>query len=73
MGGVIVEYQLRKVIRPIALVFRGKSVQQVIHGLVELFTLPISLWVVWSSAGLPDTIQVTELLDQDTLKIPALV
>lgn len=35
-GGVTVEYQLWKVIRPGELEFRGKSAQQVMHGPVEL-------------------------------------
>lgn len=71
--GVVIEYKLQKVIRPVALEFGGKSVQQIMHVPVESFKLPIPLWVIWSSAGLLDTILATELLNQSTFKIYALV
>lgn len=43
------------------------------HGSVEAFTLPVPLRVVGRGAALLDPIQFTQLLHQDTLKVPPLV
>lgn len=68
-GGVITEDQLREVIRSLPIKAIWESARQAMHGPVESFTLSIPQWVGWGSAGLLDTIQVTDLLEYFFLQV----
>lgn len=69
-GGVITEDRLREVIRSLPVKVICKGARQVMHGPVQSFTVSIPQWVGFGSAGLLDTIQVTELLEHFFLQAP---
>ena len=70
---VIRLHELREVLWPLGLLFRGQGSKQIMQRAIESLALRVATGVVWSGLGLLDAIELTQGFHQLRLKVPTLV
>ena len=70
---VIRLHELREVLWPLGLLFRGQGSKQIMQRATESLALRVATGVVWSGPGLLDAVELTQGFHQFRLKVPTLV
>ena len=70
---VIRLHELREVLWPLGLLFRGQGSKQIMQRAIEPLALRVATGVVWSGPGFLDAIELTQGFHQLRLKVPTLV